>query len=829
MNEIKTLNGHPIADMTAREGVDRLAEQIIQSTDDTLVLENGILRVNVAENVDYDNEKPVRSSAVASKIIALRSGGRNLFLGTGDFSGNNWDWSLPQWIDAGETYDGLAVKMKNTAWGGISQPVRLKAGLEYTLSAWIKRTDGAEIVFYGENTDRNDTSVTDMCGPEWQRVHMTFKIYADGDCTPRFENIADGETMYICGLMLERSNVPSDWSPAPEDVALANDVDRLAEEIDALKEEGGISGGTTTTRSGTLITMDCDEGTEIVVEGEAAEAVTLVHCGKNLLPPFSEYQEHCYVTYTPNADGTVTLNGTANADAWPQIIPQTDPMHLPAGTYTLSATKVDANVNVCVGEVNGSWACTVGTPSVKSIVVPYDCDVYAFMTVVNGTVNQNRIIAMQLEAGTEATEYEPYTKDIQEVALPVTLSAHAGVNNIYTESGDELTATAKKSVATLISEAVAKQLSVDWSVYGLPILYLTGDTTGMSKDNAVTLDYVYGERKGTCTVKWQGSSSLSFAKKNYTIKFDNAFEARDGWGAQKKYCFKANYIDHSHARNICSCKLWGEIVKSRASVPTELANLVNGGAIDGFPCVIMLNGEFHGLYTWNIPKDGWMFGSPKAILCADAHVAATEFYALATLDGDFELEYVEDESNADWVLPSLNTAIQSVIDGNLDEVAKYIDIPSAIDYYIHTVDENANDCTDKNYILVTFDGVKWYFSAYDRDSIYGLHYAAENISSPATGVTFAEYADMHKMMELIRSNMSAELKARAIELREGVKSEANVATVFSNFIGSIPSQLYDADAKAWPMLPMTSVSNLTQILNWYRLRRQILDAEIDAM
>jgi len=53
--------------------------------------------------------------------------------------------------------------------------------------------------------------------------------------------------------------------------------------------------------------------------------------------------------------------------------------------------------------------------------------------------------------------------------------------------------------------------------------------------------------------------------------------------------------------------------------------------------------------------------------------------------------------------------------------------------------------------------------------------------------------------------------------------------VFSNFIGSIPSQLYDADAKAWPMLPMTSVSNLAQILNWYRLRRQILDKEIDAM
>ena len=89
----------------------------------------------------------------------------------------------------------------------------------------------------------------------------------------------------------------------------------------------------------------------------------------------------------------------------------------------------------------------------------------------------------------------------------------------------------------------------DPTVYGLPVLYLTGDTTGMSKDNAVSLEYVYGERSGTATVKWQGSSSLSYPKKNYTINFDNAFEAAEGWGIQKKYCLKANYIDHSHASN----------------------------------------------------------------------------------------------------------------------------------------------------------------------------------------------------------------------------------------------------------------------------------------
>lgn len=415
---------------------------------------------------------------------------------------------------------------------------------------------------------------------------------------------------------------------------------------------------------------------------------------------------------------------------------------------------------------------------------------------------------------------QPYTLKY----APQVITAYDGMNNLWSRGVGYNDITA--------FEPVQESAGFDPVPYNLPILYLEGDVSTMSKDNAVVLKWFspffrYGG--GTCECKWQGSTSISFEKKNYTIKFDQAFEAATGWSAQKKYCFKANFIDHTHARNICSCKQWGQIVKSRADVPSELSSLVNGGAIDGFPCVIMLNGEFHGVYTMNIPKDGWMFGSPKAILCADMHVPATQMKALATLDGDFELEYVEDENDADWVLPSINTAIQAVMDGYMDTIAQYIDIPSAIDYYIHTVDENADDCLDKNYILVTFDKVKWYFSAYDRDSVYGLNYNGRSINSPAAGATFAYYAGLHRLMNLILTHKKAELKARAIELREGIKSEANVSQVFSNFICGIPSTLLAEDAKKWATIPSTSVSNLAQILNWYRLRRAVIDKEIDAM
>lgn len=529
----------------------------------------------------------------------------------------------------------------------------------------------------------------------------------------------------------------------------------------------------------------------------------------------------------------------------------------------------------------------------------------------------------------------------------------------------------KADVSDLEEDVVnlTEEIAFKPEVYGLPMLYLTGDISGMSKENAVILNYSYGERNGTCEVKWQGSSSLQWPKKNYTIKFDNAFEAFAGWGSQKKYCFKANFIDHSHARNIGSCKLWGQMVKTRSmpttciphttngwvykeyytyedgaynapysvavsgkgrycingfSVPAgvynvetdvfmpsggsgknamatlytenangayaltevpvtdtwthvvmsgidassfsapcclsiqgretenvkfrnivltntvtsesipvpspawQIKNLPNGGAIDGFPCIVMLNGEFHGLYTWNIPKDGWMLGTPKAIVSADMHCDATKFKALATMNGDFKLEYVEDENNVDWVLPSLNRAIQSVIDGHVDTVGQYIDLPSAIDYYIHTVDENAADGTSHNYLLVTYDGVKWYFTAYDRDTTYGAHWDGKEFYSPAfANVTFAGYAGDNTLMWLIYTYKKADLKVRAIELRDGIKSVANVATVFSNFTKDIPSRVFDEDVRKWPTIPSTSASNLAQIVSWYIIRRQIIDKEID--
>ena len=517
----------------------------------------------------------------------------------------------------------------------------------------------------------------------------------------------------------------------------------------------------------------------------------------------------------------------------------------------------------------------------------------------------------------------------------------------------------------------------DPTVYGLPVLYLTGDTAGMNKDNAVTLDYVYGELSGECTLKWQGSSSQAYPKKNYTIKFDNAFEAKEGWGEQKKYCLKANYIDHSHARNIVSAKLWGEIVKSRKATggitgaigydghnrsefvtvannsvtvrltaynhgavffegqtfpagqhvvtfevynpysdyegtqyaklcfgapgdedvdfrlvnvntveafdtwlhrsftvdfpvdgsmigfvmagiseadergyifrnieidgkpyaiePTqnELAAFPNGGAIDGFPCVIMLNGKFHGLYTFNIPKDGWMFGmgsgTHEAIVCADNPGEAPCGFKSATASfNDFSLEYAPDKNNADWILTSLNNCISAVVNSDgtdLDTtVAQYLDWQSAIDYLIFSVLIGGTDMYRKNYLLATYDGVKWFFSAYDMDSTYGMQWDGKGFDSALCYPYLNDYN--HRVMELIYAYKKDELLTRYEQIRKAALSEDNVYQMFTNFAAGIPSPVLMEDVKLYPTIPSSSASNVAQILNWYRLRSAFIDKQV---
>lgn len=407
-----------------------------------------------------------------------------------------------------------------------------------------------------------------------------------------------------------------------------------------------------------------------------------------------------------------------------------------------------------------------------------------------------------------------------------------------------------------------------YTAYGLPILEFKGDMSNISKENEVEVDCWYKYQKynettklydtilknETCKLKWQGSGSLQYPKKNYTVKFATAFEAKEGWGEQKKYCLKANYMDFSHSRNICSAKLWGGMVKSRTVANEKLNGLPNGGAIDGFPICVVINGEYQGLYTFNIPKDEWMFGmgsgTQEAILCAnagDTGVATCKFRAEAKLtEEDFEIEYATDEDNTAWINTSLNNLIRACMSCNSKEkfennVAPLLDVDSAMDYFIFTLISQNLDGIIRNYLLSTYDGTKWFFTAYDCDTTFGLYFGANRImpnDGHGEGYNQCSVDDLrgHLVFDLITKYRAKEFKARYESLVKGrtedwgnALTEDRFIDTFYNFIGKIPKALYDEEVKIWTSIPSTSVNNVSQIIDHYRRRRAFIDPQIEAL
>ncbi|MDD6095104.1 MAG: CotH kinase family protein, partial [Clostridia bacterium] len=278
-----------------------------------------------------------------------------------------------------------------------------------------------------------------------------------------------------------------------------------------------------------------------------------------------------------------------------------------------------------------------------------------------------------------------------------------------------------------VCSAVEKSLPV-YKDIGLPVLNLTGDLADVSKNEYIKIyvSYSYDGGDFECmgNIKLQGSTSTGFEKTNYTLKLKDDLgnkyktEMAEGWGAHSKYCLKANYCDASHLRNVVTAKLYGQAVH-QGDRNDEYTALVNGGAIDGFPVAVYINGEFHGLYTLNIPKDEWIFnikdadGDRKAVLfCENWSNAAflDENLNYDVKSSGFEYTYCSTEDTT-WATDSFNEMMNflKTSDGAafVSGVEKYINVDAAIDSMIVTYLANGRDNIAKNILWSTFDGVKW--------------------------------------------------------------------------------------------------------------------------
>ena len=390
----------------------------------------------------------------------------------------------------------------------------------------------------------------------------------------------------------------------------------------------------------------------------------------------------------------------------------------------------------------------------------------------------------------------------------------------------------------------------------IPELYILGTLPTSKSDGNVIVGVTYISKTGRfseyATLKVQGDSSTGYPKKNFTIKFYQDAQCTTkskhnfkNWGNENKYVMKANWIDITQSRNVVTARLWTDIVRSRAdynSLPAAMIESPKLATIDGFPIKVYANGVYQGRYTFNIPKDAWMYNmddtsESDVVLCADSWNGGRFITYPALVDETDWTDEIHEDSVPQSVITKLNNLIYFVQNSTdaqfLANISNYIDVQSFIDFYIFVQVSAAEDNCGKNLILMSYNGSPYIAGAYDLDSTWGLYWDGTQIlgvdidlSSPSGKM------GLNRLYSRIASLYSSQIKTRYAELRNNALSAANIIHRFEEFCNIMPKELVEEDYAsttangAFVNIPSKTITSLTQIRNYVAARLAYIDSQI---
>lgn len=166
------------------------------------------------------------------------------------------------------------------------------------------------------------------------------------------------------------------------------------------------------TESGDYITLnDGVANAPLTLTQLLGNAEQATYSGKNLLPSINTTRTRNNVTFTHNDDGSISLSGTASADtAYPINVNSTGNsrnVNLSAGSYIVSGGSATSPTTVYMqayyGVTGGADQYTTGAFTLSA-----DGTMGAYIYVKSGVNTSGKTIYPMVEAGSTATDYEPY-------------------------------------------------------------------------------------------------------------------------------------------------------------------------------------------------------------------------------------------------------------------------------------------------------------------------------------------------------------------------------------------------------------------------------------
>ena len=365
------------------------------------------------------------------------------------------------------------------------------------------------------------------------------------------------------------------------------------------------------------------------------------------------------------------------------------------------------------------------------------------------------------------------------------------------------------------------------SEFNLPVLNLYGDTSGMTKDEAVLLQAVYtdGVRSFECIAetKWQGSTSIGFPKKNYNIKFvdgkgNKVKMSFKDWYDTHKYHMKANYYDYSMVRNVVGVQL------GRKIYPYLYPNNARG-VIDSFPFILYINDEWWGCYTWNLSQDEDLFGMDTTNPNHMCFRTDNNGWDIA----NFELRCPDDPTDyQQQCLSRMVSWTKSCTDDIFNsDVEKYFDLES-LEYYWLMMDIGcAGDSMVNNATWATWDGEIWYVLWYDLDIIFGQN---SGLYTPTTDLIAMSKTPTysHKynpIWERLYNTKHDDLCIKYGELRKKwFNSPETIVSYFTDYKDTWGEENIQKEYDKWPQRP-NSGDDISKKIDWITQRLSYCDSK----
>lgn len=393
----------------------------------------------------------------------------------------------------------------------------------------------------------------------------------------------------------------------------------------------------------------------------------------------------------------------------------------------------------------------------------------------------------------------------------------------------------------------------------IPKIFFTSDTilslvNKASGEAMCEFEYISKTKKLKCygTVAVQGTTSATFPKKNYTLKLykdigksEKEYMNLKNWGNQTKFCLKANYVDTTHTRNLAGARIGFDMVESRptSEFKTALQTSPRNGLVDGFPIKVFVNGLFHGIYTWNIPKDSWQFNMSNnnqnhCVLCAELNTGTNPAYSKScqfreVWGGEADTSWSVEVGNATTeIVNSFNNAINHVMSTSDSEfksnISNFFDLDSLLDYYCFSYLCCHYDGLAKNLLMATYDGIHWGASLYDMDSIFGATYDGSSFMNTNRKCPEEYQENLSLLWERIEICFPQELYTRYKELRKGALSLGNIVSHVEEIYDLISDRDIKEEQDKWTGLPSKATNTIKRFRDYMYARAVYVDSEFEA-